>query len=248
MADEHRFDDDSLDALERTPVADVDRRLAAALDSIRTEEVELLDPPAGTWEAIEAEVAADRPSTNAAFPGRRLAPTAERRAGHVVSLSSWRRPTTIALGAAAAVVLVVAGLLLVSGVRVGDDDRDEVAGSADLVFEPAFDPLGEAATARVDVVERAGDRVVEFTAADLPDASALAPGESLELWLLRPDADGAVVDLVSLGQVDPAAPGSAVVPAGVDLSEFALVDISVEPDDGDAGHSGRSILRGRLDA
>ena len=52
--------------------------------------------------------------------------------------------------------------------------------------------------------------------------------------------------LVSIGLVDPGYPGPLDVPAGYDPSAYFVVDISIEPRDGDAGHSGRSILRGPL--
>ena len=48
----------------------------------------------------------------------------------------------------------------------------------------------------------------------------------------------------SLGLLDDA--GEYAIPADIDLSEFSVVDVSIEPDDGDPTHSGRSILRGTL--
>ena len=66
------------------------------------------------------------------------------------------------------------------------------------------------------------------------------------MWLIRPDAEGNVADLVSLGVIDPESPGSLAVTAGYDPGDYSVVDISVEPRDGDAGHSGRSILGGSL--
>ena len=36
------------------------------------------------------------------------------------------------------------------------------------------------------------------------------------------------------------------VPSGVDLTEYPVVDVSVEPLDGDPSHSGVSVVRGRL--
>jgi anti-sigma-K factor RskA len=64
----------------------------------------------------------------------------------------------------------------------------------------------------------------------------------LEVWLLSPDASG----LVSLGVLrgDTA---TFPVPDGLDLGEFPVVDISVEPFDGDPSHSGDSVVRGTLD-
>lgn len=36
------------------------------------------------------------------------------------------------------------------------------------------------------------------------------------------------------------------MPIAVDVHRYALVDVSLEPDDGDSGHSARSVLRARL--
>ncbi|MFO7690381.1 MAG: anti-sigma factor, partial [Cryobacterium sp.] len=62
-----------------------------------------------------------------------------------------------------------------------------------------------------------------------------------EVWLLNADATG----LVSLGLLDGSS-GRFAVPSGIDLGRYPLVDVSVEPDDGDPGHSGNSIVRGDL--
>ena len=46
--------------------------------------------------------------------------------------------------------------------------------------------------------------------------------------------------------IDPTDPGSLTVPAGYDPDAYYVVDISIEPRDGDTAHSGRTILRGPL--
>jgi hypothetical protein len=38
------------------------------------------------------------------------------------------------------------------------------------------------------------------------------------------------------------------LPPGVDIGEYPVVDVSVEPLDGDPAHSGRSVLRGTINA
>ena len=80
------------------------------------------------------------------------------------------------------------------------------------------------------------------------DAALPSPGvgADLEVWLIRPDDAGNVASLVSLGVIDPTDPGSLAVPAGYDPDAYFIVDISVEPRDGDISHSGRTILRGPL--
>lgn len=66
------------------------------------------------------------------------------------------------------------------------------------------------------------------------------------MWLIQPDDQGNVVDLISLGVVSPTDPESLQVPRSHDPAVYFVVDISVEPRDGDTSHSGRSILRGAL--
>ena len=71
-------------------------------------------------------------------------------------------------------------------------------------------------------------------------SDALPSEEPVELWLIKPDLS----DMVSLGLVQ--ADGTFAVPDGFDVSEYSVVDLSIEPNDGDPTHSGRSILRGQL--
>lgn len=72
------------------------------------------------------------------------------------------------------------------------------------------------------------------------DADAAESGYR-EVWLIRSDASA----LVSLGVLD-GADGVFPVPGDIDIHDFVLVDISQEDDDGDAAHSGDSIVRGEL--
>jgi anti-sigma-K factor RskA len=68
-------------------------------------------------------------------------------------------------------------------------------------------------------------------------------GRFYELWLL-----GAEGELVSLGSFRVPASGEAdiSVPLPADPGRFAALDVSVEPADGDPGHSKRSVLRAPL--
>jgi hypothetical protein len=63
------------------------------------------------------------------------------------------------------------------------------------------------------------------------------------VWLIDRD----VTRLVSLGVLT-GSEGRFAVPPSLDLTEFPVVDVSDEPLDGDPAHSGRSIIRGLLDA
>lgn len=68
-------------------------------------------------------------------------------------------------------------------------------------------------------------------------------GSYYEIWLIDSD----VVGMVPLGVVRP---GSQTfeLPADLELGDFPIVDVSVEPLDGDPTHSGVSVARGELDS
>ncbi len=116
----------------------------------------------------------------------------------------------------------------------GGDDGD---GAGPAIALTRVGEGGPAATGQARVVssDEGGLRV---------RVSGLAPsrpGGFYELWLL----DGPE-RLVSLGSFRVPASGTAevTVPLPVDPAEFRFVDVSVEPADGDPGHSGVSVLRG----
>ena len=202
-----------------------DAEIEAMLQDLEAEDLELLEPPADIWAGIESEVEATQDGH-----------------GAVVELESRRRIRwRVALGAAAVLVLIVAGLAALLATR---DDPREVVATASLVHDPEnFDALGAQAQAGAELVVEGGSHSIVIVDAALPPPEADA---DLEVWLIRPDTAGNVAGLVSLGVIDPADPGSLAVPAGYDPDAYFVVDISIEPRDGDAGHSGRTILRGPL--
>jgi hypothetical protein len=64
-----------------------------------------------------------------------------------------------------------------------------------------------------------------------------------EVWLLEPD----VKRMVQIGVVR-AGTTTLDLPDGIDLGEYPIVDVSVEPLDGDPTHSGDSVARGVLES
>ena len=192
-------------------------------------------PPPSVWAGIAAATgvsAAPRPEVSApapsAGPPAPPAPVAE-----VLPFRS-RRSRPLLLVAAAAVAGGVIGAGVMGLVRSGDDP------AAEPVTAVALDALtDEPASGRAEVVVRDdGSRALQV---DLR-APAL-DGEYYELWLIEPD----VVDMVPLGILRPGTQ-TFELPAGLDLGEFPVVDVSVEPIDGDPTHSGDSVARGVLDA
>ncbi|CAM5785867.1 anti-sigma factor [Cellulomonas persica] len=150
----------------------------------------------------------------------------------VVPLTRRRTPWAWVAGAAAAGLVI--GGAGVGWVASRDDDRAEVVASAALEPLPGWDAEG---TARVEV-QRDGERVLVVDVAD-----GHADDGFREVWLLRPDVSG----LVSLGTLTGDS-GRFDLPPGLDLDDFSVVDVSLEPFDGDPAHSGDSIVRGPLEA
>ena len=193
-------------------------------------------PPPEVWQRVSDELglAPTGPAPGAEpgpRPGRAL--LRRRRSAsvpHTAGQRPARRPRsrTAWLGAAAlAVTAVAVGALVVGGqTRAPDRSRLAALGSSG--------GTGEA----VLRAEGAG-RVLEV------DTQGLAPPDGFyEVWLLEPGTSR----ILALGTLDEHGRAVLSVPDGVDLSEYAVVDVSDEPDDGDPGHSSDSVLRGDLPA
>ena len=118
--------------------------------------------------------------------------------------------------------------------RVQADERAAVVAQVPLEALPGWSASGDA------FVEQTPDgarTLVVTVDGDTGD------GGFREVWLIDRD----VTRLVSLGVLD-GTEGRFVIPAGLDLAEFPVVDVSEEPFDGNPGHSGDSIIRGVLPA
>jgi hypothetical protein len=180
--------------------------------------------PVGAAPVGAAPVAAEPVAAEpAAAEPERVEPVAE-----VVPL---RRRRSRLLIAAAAAVLVGAGIGggAVALSRSGDDGA--------VVASTRLAPLGDAdASGEASVVDRDGGQVLEVR------LDAPAPvGGYYEVWLIDQGIRGMLpVGVVHAGRTD------LPLPDGLDLGKFPLVDVSVEPLDGDPTHSGDSVARGQL--
>ncbi len=194
-------------------------------------------PPPGVWAGIAAATGvatAPRPRTPDAAPAvpRPAAVAPPTAPAEVVPLRT-RRARLLPAAAASLVVGVGIGAGAVA-LGTGDDDGLAVAAAA-------LDPLDDrGATGEARAVERPdGSRVLEL------DLSAADPDDGFyEVWLI----DEAVEDMYSLGVVRGGGEIALEVPPGVDLGEFPVVDVSLEPLDGDPLHSGVSVARGVLES
>lgn len=150
----------------------------------------------------------------------------------VVSLADRRRrrwvgPVQLLAAAAAGALVTWAGVEV-----VGREAPPELLASGDLQALAAGAPDG-----RAEVVTVSGHQRLRVELTERPD-----PQDGyLEVWLLRPDVSG----MVTLGVLD-AETGEFALPDGLDLGEYAVVDISREHMDGDPGHGGDSVVRGEV--
>jgi len=174
-------------------------------------------PPAAVWERVAEELGLS--TTTVDVPLLAFAP----RRG-----PSWR--TLAAASVAAALIGALATLGIVAAVSGGSAPTTVVA-RASLAPLPAHSGSGTAS-----VVDVGAGRALDI------DVSGLGPVDGFyEVWLL--DADGK--KLVSLGLLR-GTHGRFALPPGVDISTYPLVDVSIEPADGNPLHSGNSVVRGRL--
>ncbi len=192
-------------------------------------------PPAHIWDAIASGVADPRSlednddtvidlTRQRTDRQRRSAPaTKPARAG------SSRSP--LLLVAAAIIALVVIGGAVVAGITGTGEDNVVFAGEISNSEMP--EPFDGTATATLEIDDDPA-LVIDFD-------QELPTDEPVELWLIS--ADGS--DIVSLGLVE-AGDTEWEWPAELTPADYPLVDLSIEPDDGDPTHSGRSILRGEL--
>lgn len=180
----------------------------------------LVPPPPAVWASIAAATRDDDTATDPT-------PLSPARPN--------RRPSARWLLAAAAVGVVVGGSAVLGSQQLRTDPVAQPVASAALEPLPAYDATGQAR-----VVDDDGTRALDVIL-DAVDP-AIADDGYLEVWLLDAEASG----MVSLG-VMPGSGGQLALPDGLDLDAFPVVDISLEPFDGDPTHSGDSVVRGQLD-
>lgn len=135
----------------------------------------------------------------------------------------------------AAVAAVALAAVLVAGVSWYRHNQDVVVASATLTPLPDKSGQGKAELIRKNGVEQLSVSIksdVVFSGFE-------------ELWLINTDGQR----MISLGIVPPDGSGSYPMPVmkNGSLNGYTIVDISLEPFDGNAAHSHNSLLRGTLD-
>ena len=211
--------------------------LTALFADTDLDELVIEQPPADLWASIAAAISQDEDKhlgqqAHEPQPHEPLAGSAD----NVVSLATGRSRPERMLGrrllAAAAVVLLVA--LVGVGLLQREDSETLVASVA--LSPEGLDAAGAGLSGSADVLTVDDGYEVAVQVSDL---APLDDGY-YELWIIDPEVSG----MHSLGSVT--ADGRYVVPNGVRVEDFPIVDISIEHPDGDPTHSGQSVLRGKL--
>ncbi len=197
-----------------------------------TRELSLVGAPDGDESRPVAPPGAFRggPPTGA---GRPTAPEAE-----VIALAPRRaRRGFQSMALAAAVGALVGGAVVWSAVdRASADSGGQDVFLAQAVLEPLQDSVTEPGEATV--LDSPDGKVVRVDARTLP-----ADDGFYEVWLLDADA----TKLVALGALPAGSIGTFTVPPGLSITDFPVVDISLESYDGDPSHSKNSLMRGVLE-
>lgn len=251
----HQADDD---------LALLEDELGRLAREMTDDDIRLESPPLGLWSAIEAEVGESllavgpdvplpemdgpaedqtkevsrlRPSRIGAGRGLEMAhraPIPPRPANRRSRSGLYGIPAALAVAAVLALVLATGSALIVR-----TTNADQVVAQADIANDDLPVPVDGAGTALLK--QRGADQFLEL---ELPDLSTVDPNSIYEVWLIDADVVG-MVSLGNLGVID----GETVridLPDNIDHTQFPVVDISVEPLDGDPTHSGQSVLRGVL--
>jgi hypothetical protein len=219
-------------------------QLRAVVTTARHADVDepVVAPPAHVWDAIASQLDLnDRSQPTAPAPRAEAerevrvvstAPPAVAPAMASRARGRRRRTPVVLLTAAAAVVGLLIGV--VGAAVIDRSPQGEVLARTSLEPVDAGDAHGQAV-----LRSTAEGRVLKVVLTDLPKTTGF-----YEVWFMNADTGGAV----SLGSLDAQHPTTFAVPAGLRLSDYPYVDVSVEPLDGNPAHSSASIARGRLGA
>lgn len=223
--------------------------LRATAERFRASHITPVQPPAGVWDRILADIASEGAPVDAVEPRAAVTLDAEHEAaadrtaaapaaaprmptGDLVRRRRRRFGAGALIAACTASAMLAASLAVLIVTQVGGAPRSTDVANA------ALEPLtSTVSAARAEVIERDGQRLLVVDADALPTIDGY-----LDVWLLDADAQ----QMVSLGVMDSAST-ELTLPADLDLAAFPVVDVSIEPYDGDPTHSGDSIWRGALE-
>ncbi|MDG6109571.1 anti-sigma factor [Dactylosporangium aurantiacum] len=234
--------------------AQIDRLRHVAAQGRHTQSLrDLPAPPQRVWDRIQAELGAtgrgapppvrlhtDPPPYRPAMRlfderAHRRVPPAGRRRG------PGRLATVVAVAAAAAVAAVVSVIVVIPR-STAPSAAAPCAGVAEVRLE-TLPGVAAGVTGYACLRTVGGQRRLYVHTTGMPSRS----DGDYEAWLLDATSlNGPVLRMEALGVMDGSGGQDFPVSASLDLASYRVLDISAEPHDGNAAHSGRSLLRGTV--
>jgi len=195
-----------------------------------------VSPAPEVWQAITTELGLTATTTAPSASSVSASVT------NVVSIEKGRRRWSTSWLVAASVAGIVGGAILTSGGIALNGSEPE----PQPVAAPPVPPI-VASTSLAALPKHEGNGEAEIVSTPdgkelVVDVSDLSTGEGFyEVWLIDPET----FQMIGLGALANDA-GRFPIPDGLDLSQYTVVDVSLEPFDGDPVHSRDSIVRGEL--
>ena len=230
------------------------RELSAGLH----EAPDLATPPAQVWDRISADLdltptttelgrtTAATTSAGTTQPGSTSEPgtAATQPASSANELGSAGDEAGVGRrrGYGRGVLTLAAGVAVVLGIGIGLGAGGLLGGGEELTPTPPpvavvqLDPLpGKTGSGTADLIQSGSELKVSVTGLD-------AQTGYYELWLINADGER----MVSLGILDPGQAGTFRIPGDLTGQGYRIIDVSLEPSDGNPVHSRDSIVRGTL--
>jgi hypothetical protein len=225
------------------PCRDEVAQLAAVVAAGRTvrDEDRPVAPPAAVWDRIAEEIRRDEVPV-AAAAAVADAPEMNALVSVAPAATATEVPRTprrvVALALAALVGLVVGAGATWALTRSGPDPSSQVAqGTVTVAVLKPVDAPDASGTAELHVVS-SDQRTMTVSVTNL----AHLPGTFYEVWMMDPTDS----HLLALGALGADGRGTYPVPAGLDVSRYSAVDVSLQPMNGSPAHSKNSVVRGTL--
>ncbi|MGW5307819.1 anti-sigma factor [Streptomyces griseoluteus] len=225
------------------------RRVVTTARAPEPRESDLLQPPATLWADIAAELSIPEQSLNGVLAhaddelrasigresergasGEQASAERDGPAALPVERLQARRRTrfSVALAACAALLGAAAGSTVTWWATRNDSPATTLTGKP-------LDSLRPASTGYASLRGTQTHRSLTVNVKGLPSTTGY-----FEVWLMNRSH----TKLVSMGVLDPNGRATLPVPENIDLREYSVVDVSIQPYNGKPDHSGKSIVRG----
>ena len=197
-----------------------------------------VDAPESVWDAIAAEVGlreSTRPYLRPEDVQQQIDAAVSPLTAQIVDIRTKSRRRSLILAVAAGFVGLLGGLVVNNS---SNSPTPAVPIAAPVVAKAQLASLpGRTGTGVAEVRETTAGEIVHVDASGLPNKDGF-----YQVWLL----DATAKRMYSLGVLGGGEVGDFVIPQGVKISEYPIVDVSLQLPNGNPAHSKDSWVRGKL--